>query len=131
MCILSVTVIAVGGALIVSEQLNIIDRSHSACMFLHFVNPVRKLSTTVELIANGTVSLHRFVQLMRTEPALKDDPDADELQGMWREELILNMSGLPMREIGMCFRMFLFILNQVKRLLLSAHQAEERQHSVS
>ena len=85
MCILSVIVIAVGGA--------------SRCRPVHlrgccqrrrgavgrvstFVNPVRKLSTTVELIANGTASLHRFVQLMRTEPALKDDPDADELQNV-------------------------------------------------
>ena len=46
------------------------------------MNPVRKLSTTVELIANGTASLHRFVQLMRTEPALKDDSDAAELQNV-------------------------------------------------
>jgi len=77
MCILSV-----GGALIMSEQLNIIDLITFSLYVSTFVNPVRKLSTTVELIANGTASLHRFVQLMRTEPALKDDPDADELQNV-------------------------------------------------
>ena len=82
MCILSVIVIAVGGALIMSEQLNIIDLITFSLYVSTFVNPVRKLSTTVELIANGTASLHRFVQLMRTEPALKDDPDADELQNV-------------------------------------------------
>lgn len=34
----------------------------------------------MELIANGTASLHRYVQLMRTEATLKDAPDATELQ---------------------------------------------------
>ena len=80
MCILSVIVIAVGGALIMSDQLNIIDLITFSLYVSTFVNPVRKLSTTVELVANGTASLHRFVQLMRTEPALQDDPDAVELQ---------------------------------------------------
>ena len=80
MCILSAIVIAVGGALIMSDQLNIIDLITFSLYVSTFVNPVRKLSTTVELIANGTASLHRFVELMRTEPGLKDAPDAAEFQ---------------------------------------------------
>ena len=80
MCILSAIVIAVGGALIMSDQLNIIDLITFSLYVSTFVNPVRKLSTTVELIANGTASLHRYVQLMRTEATLKDAPDATELQ---------------------------------------------------
>lgn len=80
MCILSAIVIAVGGALIMSDQLNIIDLITFSLYVSTFVNPVRKLSTTVELIANGTASLHRYVQLMRTEATLKDAPDAVELQ---------------------------------------------------
>ena len=80
MCILSAIVIAVGGALIMSDQLNIIDLITFSLYVSTFVNPVRKLSTTVELIANGTASLHRYVQLMRTEATLKDAPDAAELQ---------------------------------------------------
>ena len=82
MCILSVIVIAVGGALIMSDQLNIIDLITFSLYVSTFVNPVRKLSTTVELVANGTASLHRFVQLMRTEPALQDDPDAVDLKNV-------------------------------------------------
>ena len=66
MCILSAIVIAVGGALIMSDQLNIVDLITFSLYVSTFVNPVRKLSTTVELIANGTASLHRYVQLMRT-----------------------------------------------------------------
>ena len=79
MCILSAIVIAVGGALIMSDQLNIIDLITFSLYVSTFVNPVRKLSTTVELIANGTASLHRYVQLMRTEAMLKDAPDEVEL----------------------------------------------------
>ena len=82
MCILSAIVIAVGGALIMSDQLNIIDLITFSLYVSTFVNPVRKLSTTVELIANGTASLHRFVELMRTEPGLKDAPDATEFQNV-------------------------------------------------
>ena len=63
-----------------SDQLNIIDLITFSLYVSTFVNPVRKLSTTVELIANGTASLHRYVQLMRTEATLKDAPDATELQ---------------------------------------------------
>ena len=36
----------------------------------------RRQETTVELIANGTASLHRYVQLMRTDATLKDASDA-------------------------------------------------------
>lgn len=50
MCILSAIVIAVGGALIMSDQLNIIDLITFSLYVSTFVNPVRKL-TTVELIA--------------------------------------------------------------------------------
>ena len=80
MCILSAIVIAVGGALIMSDQLNIIDLITFSLYVSTFVNPVRKLSTTVELIANGTASLHRYVQLMRTDATLKDASDARELK---------------------------------------------------
>ena len=40
----------------------------------------RRQETTVELIANGTASLHRYVQLMRTDATLKDASDARELK---------------------------------------------------
>lgn len=51
MCILSAIVIAVGGALIMSDQLNIIDLITFSLYVSTFVNPVRKHFTTVELIA--------------------------------------------------------------------------------
>lgn len=82
MCILSVVVIAVGGALIMSDRLNTIDLITFSLYVTTFINPIRRLSVTSELLANGTAGLHRFVELMRTESALTDAPDAKQLQNV-------------------------------------------------
>lgn len=76
LCILSVAVIAVGGALIMADQLTVIDLIAFSLYVTTFVSPIRRLAVTSELIANGTAGLHRFVELMRTEPSLTDAPDA-------------------------------------------------------
>lgn len=80
MCILSAVVIAVGGALIMVGKLNTIDLITFSLYVAAFINPVRRLSITSELLANGTAGLHRFVELMRTDPALTDAKDAKPLQ---------------------------------------------------
>lgn len=79
LCILSAAVIAVGGWLIMRGKLNTIDLITFSLYITTFVNPVRKLSNFAELFANGTAGLHRFTDLMRTEPSLRDAPDAREL----------------------------------------------------
>ena len=80
LCSLSAVVIAVGGALIMAEQMNVIDLITFSLYVTTFVSPIRRLATTSELIANGTAGLHRFVELMRTEPALTDPPGAEVLE---------------------------------------------------
>lgn len=80
MCMLSVVVIAVGGALIMKGRLNVIDLVTFSLYVSAFVNPVRKLSNFSELFANGTAGLFRFIELMRTEPGIIDAPDARELR---------------------------------------------------
>ncbi|MCI2061654.1 MAG: ABC transporter ATP-binding protein/permease [Eubacteriaceae bacterium] len=82
MCILSVAVIAVGGALIMNGRLNTIDLITFSLYITTFVNPIRKLSNFAELFANGSAGLHRFIGLMSTEPALTDAPDAIELKNV-------------------------------------------------
>ena len=82
LCILSVIVIAVGGALIMKEELSIIDLITFSLYITTFVAPIRRLAVTSELIANGTAGLHRFVELMRTKPTLKDAPDAESLSNV-------------------------------------------------
>lgn len=82
MCSLSAVVIAVGGALIMRGKLNIIDLITFSLYVTTFINPIRRLSVTSELLANGTAGLHRFVELMRTEPTLTDAQDAKQLQNV-------------------------------------------------
>jgi len=82
LCMLSVAVIAVGGALIMRGQLNTIDLITFSLYVTAFVNPIRKLSNFAELFANGTAGLRRFISLMRTEPELKDAPNAENLENV-------------------------------------------------
>ena len=80
LCILSVAVIAAGGVFIMRGQMDTVDLITFSLYITTFVTPVRKLSTFAELFANGTAGLGRFIELMRTEPAMKDAPDAKVLQ---------------------------------------------------
>ena len=82
LCMMSVVVIAVGGALIMNDQLTVIDLIAFSMYVSAFVNPIRKLANTSEVIANGTAGLHRFVELMRTEPELRDSPGALALENV-------------------------------------------------
>lgn len=82
LCMMSVVVIAVGGALIMNDQLTVIDLIAFSMYVSAFVNPIRKLANTSEVIANGTAGLHRFVELMRTEPELQDSPGALPLENV-------------------------------------------------
>ena len=82
LCILSAAVIAAGGVLIMKGQLNTVDLITFSLYITTFVNPVRKLSNFSELLANGTAGFARFLELMRTEPAMKDAPDAVELKNV-------------------------------------------------
>lgn len=80
LCILQAAVIAVGGWLIMQERMNVIDLITFSLYITTFVSPIRKLSSFMELFANGTAGLRRFVELMRIEPELRDAPDAEDLQ---------------------------------------------------
>ena len=80
LCILSVAVIAAGGFFIMEGQMDTVDLITFSLYITTFVNPIRKLSTFAELFANGTAGLGRFIELMRTEPAMQDAPDAKILR---------------------------------------------------
>ncbi len=80
LCILSVAVIAAGGVFIMQGKMNTVDLITFSLYITTFVNPIRKLSTFAELFANGTAGLGRFIELMRTEPAMQDAPNAKVLQ---------------------------------------------------
>ena len=80
MCVLSAAVIAVGGFLIMRGEMDTVDLITFSLYIATFVSPVRKLSTFAELFANGTAGFGRFLQLMRTEPAMQDAPGAKVLE---------------------------------------------------
>ena len=77
--ILPVVVIAVGGWLIMRERMDYVDLITFSLYVTAFVSPIRKLANFAEMFSNGFAGLHRFVELMRTEPTIQDAPDAQEL----------------------------------------------------
>mgnify|MGYP002237673510 CR=1 FL=1 len=80
MTLLSAAVITVGGYLIMRGEMNYIDLITFSLYIATFINPVRKLANFSEIFARGFAGLERFTALMRVEPALKDAPDAKELE---------------------------------------------------
>ena len=80
MCIMPMTVIAVGGLLIMDGQMNYIDLTTFCLYTSTFINPMRKVSTLSELLVDGIAGLSRFVDLMRIEPELTDRPGAVDLR---------------------------------------------------
>ena len=77
--ILPVVIIAVGGWLIMRERMDYVDLITFSLYVTAFVSPIRKLANFAEMFSNGFAGLHRFVELMRTEPTIQDAPDAVEL----------------------------------------------------
>ena len=80
LCIMPVTVVAVGGWLIMRGEMDYADLIAFTLFTGSFVNPMRRLSTLSEMIIDGFAGLNRFVELMRIEPDLKDKPGAAELE---------------------------------------------------
>ena len=89
MSLLSVSVVAVGGYLIMKDRLNYADLLMFSLYITTFVNPLRRLANFTELFANGTAGLERFTQIMRTEPTIQDAPDAKTL-GAVRGEISVD-----------------------------------------
>ncbi len=78
--IMQVLVITVGGLLIMRGELDYIDLMTFSLYVSTFVTPVRKLAQFSEVYMQGTAGFSRFLELMRTEPTIKDAPDARELK---------------------------------------------------
>ena len=92
LCILPVTVIAVGGLLIMDGQMTYIDLITFSLYISTFINPLRKLSTLSEMLVNGFAGLNRFIELMRIQPELADKPDALELKNVRGEINVEDVS---------------------------------------
>ncbi len=86
---MSVLVIAVGGLLIMREELSYIDLITFSLYITTFLTPIRKLAAFVEQFLNGMAGFNRFVELMRVEPDIQDTPGAGELTDI-RGEIVLD-----------------------------------------
>lgn len=82
MSVLSVSVIAIGGALIMKNRIEMVDLLTFSLYISIFTNPIRKLINFAEMFTSGFAGLNRFLELMRTEPTLRDAPDAVELKNV-------------------------------------------------
>ena len=77
--LMQVSVIAVGGAMMMNGRLDIVDLLTFTLYVSTFTSPVRKLTQFMEIYTSGTAGFSRFLEIMRTEPEIMDAPDAVEL----------------------------------------------------
>ena len=62
------------------ERMNYIDLITFMLYITSFITPVRKLTTFAEVFTNGLAGLKRFVEIMRVEPSIKEEPHAAVLE---------------------------------------------------
>ena len=77
--IVHVLVIAVGGLLIMDGKMDYVDLVTFSLYVSTFVTPVRKLAQFSEMYMQGSAGFARFLEVMRTEPGIKDKPGAKEM----------------------------------------------------
>ena len=82
LCSLNVVVIGVGGYYVMKDQMDYVDLLTFCLYISSFVGPMRKLSGFSEMFANGFAGLSRFVDIMRMDPTVKDQPDAKDLENV-------------------------------------------------
>ena len=77
--LINLAVIAVGGILIFSKSLELVDLLTFTMYVSSFLGPVRKLAFFAEQYTTGMAGFHRFQELMAVEPEITDAPDAKPL----------------------------------------------------
>ena len=77
--IMPVAVIAAGGILIMGGELDYVDLVTFTLYVSTFIAPVRKLAMFMEMYMQGKAGFHRFLEIMSTEPEIRDAPDAEVL----------------------------------------------------
>ena len=89
---LNVVVIALGGWLIMRGKMDYRDLVTFSLYIATFVNPMRKLASFSELFANGFAGLNRFVEVMRTQPSVRDRENARDLEAVKGHIQVDNVS---------------------------------------
>ena len=90
--VMNVLTVAAGGFFIMRGELDFVDLVTFTLYISTFLTPVRKLAAFVEQFLNGMAGFKRFVELMRVEPAVKDAPDAREMEAAKGDILVEDVS---------------------------------------
>lgn len=77
--IMQVVSMAAGGYFIMKGYMDYIALITFALYISTFVSPIRKLAQFAEVFMQGTAGFSRFLEIMRTEPEIKDSADAVDL----------------------------------------------------
>ena len=77
--VMQVLVIAAGGLLIMRGQMDYVDLVTFTLYVSTFLSPLRRLVMFAEQYMQGTAGFERFLEIMRTEPEIRDAPAAEEL----------------------------------------------------
>ena len=92
LCSLNVVIIGVGGYFVMQGDMDYRDLLTFTLYISSFVSPMRKLSGFSEMFANGFAGLNRFVNIMRTEPTLRDKENAPDLKNVKGNIKVENVS---------------------------------------
>ena len=89
---MQVLVIGAGGVLIMLGRMDYIDLVTFTLYVSAFLSPLRKLVMFMEQYTQGSAGFERFLEIMRTEPEIKDAEDAEELKNVRGDILFDNVS---------------------------------------
>ena len=78
--LMQVAVVTVGGLMIMKGRMDYVDLLTFTLYVSVFTSPVRKLAQSMEIFTQGTAGFGRFLELMRTEPEIRDASDAVDLE---------------------------------------------------
>ena len=101
--IAQVVVIAVGGLLIMGGSMDYVDLITFSLYISVFINPIRRLTQFSEIYMQGMAGFTRFLDVMNTEPAVTDAPDAKKLGDVrgeveYRDVSFAYSNGVPVLE---------------------------------
>lgn len=101
--IMQVVVVAFGGLLIMQGKMDYISLITFSLYVSTFVSPVRKLAQFSEQYMQGAAGFERFLEIMRTEPEIRDAADAKPLRGVegrieYRDVSFAYSNGVPVLE---------------------------------
>ena len=108
--IMQVVVITVGGLLIMQGKMDFVNLITFSLYVSTFVTPVRKLAQFSEQYMQGAAGFERFLEIMRTEPEIRDKPGAGTMPPVegrieYRDVSFAYSNGIPvLSHIELCIR---------------------------